>query len=571
MTILGLHGWREMEHDPAACLVVDGKLIAMAEEERFVRRKHAFDCLPTNATAYCLSQANILLDDVDLVTYGLNYKKASHLCGVVAKLDCEKFLDMLLPRKSFKYNKTPKIQFIDHHMAHAASAYHTSGFKDAAVLVIDGQGENVSTSLGYGRNGQISFFKQFPVYDSIGYLYEAVCQYIGFSVHDAGKIMGLAAYGDRDRYSFNSIALDHCGYSMGIKKYLNIDNQTTSDWQRTIIYGWKKYFSSELKWQYIPSLYSYKQNHAILGRDEVIPSRFQKDVAASLQKTVERLIIHLCAVLRKKTRSKNLVISGGVALNCSVNGKIADSSIFENIHIFPAANDAGVAVGSALYAYHQKSGAVGEKIDNIYLGPAFTDEQIKRLLCRSKIKYELVKDIEKETAKLLSEGCVVGWFQGRMEAGPRALGDRSILADPRKKENHEKVNRIKGRENWRPLSPSILYGYEGSYFENAKPSPFMLKSVKVRSDKLEKIPAVVHVDGTARPQSVSQKANLRYYNLLSEFNKITKVPLLLNTSMNGPGEPIVCSPMDAVRLFYSTGLDCLVMNNYIIKKEYEKK
>lgn len=570
MYILGLHGWSRREHDPSACLIKDGKIIAMAEEERFIRQKYAFDHLPINAIKFCLNQAKINLNQVDLVTLGYDRKKLCQLRGIDFNLNNQKIQKILLPKKYFNYSKYPNFEMVDHHLSHAASAYFTSGFNEAAVLVIDGQGEDCSTSLGYAKDGKINIFRKISIPNSLGYLYESVSKFIGFGLHGAGKVMGLAAYGDSSKYKFDNLKTNSKGYQISFATPIHLfanNKEEDIDEQQVIVHAWFGYLERKYKIKSQKTNYPYNLSAARVPKETLKLTKESKDLAASMQRRIEDTILHLCRVLKKETKSDNLVISGGVGLNCSANGKINNSGIFKNVYIFPVANDAGVSLGSALKKYYDLNKYRPREIKTVYWGPNFTNVMVRQILDDYGLEYDYHENIERITANLISQRKIIGWFQGRMEVGPRALGNRSILADPRKRKNHNFVNAIKGRENWRPLSPSILEGFENKYFEKSCYSPFMLKSFIVRKDCIDKIPAVVHFDETARPQSVSKSTNRRFYNLINEFYKITKIPILLNTSFNGRGEPIVCSPLDAIKMFCSSRLDCLVINNFLIKKK----
>jgi len=572
MYILGIHGWPKREHDSSACLIKDGKIIAMAEEERFTRKKHAFDSVPINATLFCLDQAKITLDKVDIVSIGYDRKKLCSLRGIPFDLSDQEVLETLLPKKYFNYTKYPKLRMIDHHLAHAASSYYTSGFKEAAVLIIDGQGEDCSASLGYALDGKINLFTKISIQNSLGYFYESISKFLGFGLHGAGKVMGLAAYGDSQKYQMDSYTNNNSTYEFKPTKSIEIFNikNESIDEQGIIIEAWVKYFMKELKLSPINNSYSYNHKTGRKEENSWTPTEDAKNLAASAQDLTEDILLFLCQVLKERTESNNLVISGGVGLNCSANGRIVRSGIFNNVFIFPAANDAGVALGSSLKVYYEKAKYDPCEITDVYLGPSFSNDTVEQILKRDKISYTYVKKIEQKTAELLADGGIIGWFQGRMEVGPRALGNRSILADPRSIKNRDLVNSVKNRESWRPLSPSIIEGFENQYFENPSMSRFMLMSYIVKKEASNKIPAVVHFDKTARPQIVSKLDNKRYHKLITEFYKITDVPVLLNTSFNDRGKPIVCTPEDALKMFYSSPLDYLVIDNYLLIKKDPK-
>ncbi len=564
MIILGINGWHSRSHDASACLVKEGKILAMAEEERFIREKYAFDKIPINATSYCLEEANISPNEIDVVALGWDYRLMYSLRQIEFPYNNDVILDTIFPPSKFGYKRKPKLIIVSHHLAHAASTFFTSGFDEATILVVDGQGENESTTIAYGRGNKISILKSFPIKDSLGYFYESINKYIGFHYLDSGKTMGLAPYGKIDIDFRNIIKTNNEGYIVNFKKELKYDSSCLDE-QKTLITLWhdelKKYIKLPNKVKYVFN----RTTNKIKSQFD-IPQPY-KNLAASAQDALERIMVHLVKIGIQMTGVKNVCLSGGVALNCLVNGKLLQDTPVVNLFIFPCANDAGVSVGVALYAaalYDKK--AKFSKIPHPYLGPGYENKEIEQILKSRKIHHIKLKDTCKTAAKLLAENKIIGWFQGRMEVGPRALGNRSILANPLIKSNWKKVNIIKGREPWRPLAPSILEEYKDEYFENAVSSPFMLIALKVKKDKRTIIPAVTHIDGTSRPQTVSKTTNKKFWNLINEFYKITGVPVVLNTSFNYQGEPIVCSPPDALKTFFSTPLDYLVIEDFLISK-----
>jgi len=566
MFILGINGWGNRSHDASACLIENGKLISMVEEERFLRQKHAYDALPINSTTFCLNNSKIGLDKIDFVAIGWDLPKHYQSRGLNFPKTNKKIVKHLFPKNQFKYKKYPKVIFVPHHLAHAASSFFTSGFKDAAILVADGQGEKQSTSLFRAKNNKIKLIKEFPIKDSLGYFFEAACKMVGLKTEDGGKIMGLASYGKTKIFNFDFIKLLPNGYSLGLKKDLLIKKNV--DEQEEIIKQWFKLWKNQFNITPEPPKYYF--NNKLIKR-EIDFNNKNKNFAASTQKSLEKIILHLAKILKEKSGSKNIILSGGVALNCSSNGNILDSKIFKNMYIFPASTDSGVSLGAALYVDSIKNrNRKYKRIKSPYLGPAFSNKKIKKVLDKNKIKYRFYKNISRKVAKLLTQDKIVGWFQGKMEIGPRALGNRSILADPRYKKNHKIVNKIKGRENWRPLAPSILSSHKNNYFEKNINSPFMLLAIKTNKKAEKEIPAVIHIDNTTRFQSVDN-TNKKYYNLIKEFYKMTRVPVVLNTSFNLNNEPIVCTPEDAIKTFYSSPLDCLAIGNFIINKLYEKR
>ncbi|KKS35305.1 MAG: Carbamoyl transferase [Parcubacteria group bacterium GW2011_GWC2_42_12] len=479
----------------------------------------------------------------------------------------DEILDVIFPKKIFRYDKRPKLVIVPHHIAHAASVFFTSGLKKAAILVIDGQGEDSSTSIAYGEDKTIKVLKSFPIQSSLGYFYEAVNKYIGFHYFDSGKTMGLAPYG-KSIFNFKNIKLGNSGYNIVLPRKLKYSPEHLDE-QETLVNLWHKKIKEFINQ---PNSIKYefeKSKNRIISKLEI--PQIYKDFATSAQAVLEKAIDHLAILAVKMTGCNDLCISGGVGLNCVANGKLLYNPLVKTLYIFPAANDAGVSAGAALYAsaLYDKN-ADFSRLEHIYLGPHYANRQIRKILNESKIRYKISNNICKETACLLAKNKIISWFQGKMEVGPRALGNRSILASPLKKAMWKRVNIIKGRELWRPFAPSTLEEYKDEYFENAQSSPFMLKTFRVKKNKQSLIPAVVHIDGSTRPQTVSKKTNKKLWLLINEFYKITGVPALLNTSFNRFGEPIVCTLQDAMAMFYNSGLDYLVIDNLIISKENKK-
>lgn len=562
--ILGLNGWSERGHDATACLIVDGKIVAFVEEERFTRKRYSYDSLPIMSVAYCLQEAKIGVDEVDCVVYGWNLPKTYKLRRGNFPYTEKQILETIFPSNLYKYNNLPRLEFMDHHLAHAASAYYTSGFKEASILVLDGQGEDASGTLAYGKNGKIKILEKIPISFSLGYMMEAACKYLGLRTSDAGKLMGLAGHGKNGEV-FDNIVFGKSGYSIKNFPKDNSIVKDSLDEQEKVILFWKNYFSSK------HHLEIHKKNVFDQLKGNVssrsIFNQSHKDFALSVQRTLEETIIHLTKISISKTGCRNLAIAGGIGLNCTTNGKLISEKIVDDLFVIPAANDAGVAIGAALEKANRISKLQPARLENIYLGPQYNNLQIKKVLDELKIPYKKSKVIYKLAARSLAQGKIVGWFQGRMEGGPRALGNRSILANPGDKNMHNVVNKIKSRENWRPLAPSILEEFRSEYFENSVYSPFMLQNHKVIKVKAKLVPAVVHTDLTSRYQSVKRKVNAKYYLLIKEFYKLTGLPLVLNTSFNIGGDPIVCTPEQAIKTFYSSAIDCLAVGDYWITKK----
>ncbi len=555
-------------HELAACLLKDGKLIAAVEEERFSRVKHGKkalidnpDTIPYASIDYCLQQADITLRDVEII--GLSFCPEYRLkninidpffqAGDWGSEDGEKLFHaklLSIPKKLSEYarsNIEDRIKWIPHHLCHASSAYFVSPFKTSAILSIDGIGETQSTWFGSGKNNMISEIKSMEYPNSVGFLWEKMAKFLGFSEYDAQKVMGLASYGKWRKYY---------GKLKEIVELKPNGEYTTSS--ELLKFRLDDYSSLEQLFgiRHLSTPKDLNEDHA--------------DIAASLQKVTNELFIHFGNYLADVTNSKNICLAGGVALNCVANTELMKDCKFKDIYIQPAANDAGTALGAAYYIWCQM---YGEKksfvMDHAYWGSAYRDKEIEECLVKEDVVYQRIDKIEVKAASLVAEGNIVGWFQGRMEWGPRALGNRSLLADPRNAHMQEILNlRIKRREPFRPFAPSVLKDFVKDWFIvptncSSRSIDFMEFAFPVKAKKRNLIPAVVHVDGTSRIQSVDQKTNPRYYQLISEFYKLTKVPMVLNTSFN-ENEPIVCSPVDAIRTFKRTKMDYLVLNNFLI-------
>jgi carbamoyltransferase len=549
MNILGITA--PISENTAACVLVDGKLLAFAEEERFNRVKHAPRMIPRNAIEYCLKEAGLNIGNVDFIAVGYESIGLSWTKDILTNIwegnwgklipengaYLEYFTQIMRLKRYFleldKSGKTwKKMRYINHHLAHAASTARFSGFRESVVISLDGVGENNAGLFGYFRGGKIYKIKTVPMNQSLGWLYGNTTEICGFKKHShEGKLMGLAAYGNVKPELLRGIAeLREGGYLLRG--------------------GWVKRLEKRFKRG---------------KRDEEIGQE-HKDLAATVQNFLEEAVARVAKNLHQETKIRNVSLAGGVALNCDMNAKIIALDCFDNIFIQPAVNDAGTALGAAAEVYFQETEKSCEKLAHAYFGPDYSSEKIEEIFKESKLKYRKISGIS-EVAKMLIEGKIVGWFSGRMEFGPRALGGRSILANPALPGMKDKINNfVKHREDWRPFAPSILKEYAEQYFEDYYPSPFMLLTFKTRSEKKQDVQAAIHVDQTARVQEVSKETNPRYHELISEFHKISGIPALLNTSFNDRGEPICMSPKDAIRIFYSTGLDALVIEDFIIEK-----
>ncbi len=550
-------------HDAAACLVKDGIVIAAGEEERFNRQKH-YSGLPVQAINFCLQEADITINDVDYVSfYEKPFLKFSrviidhlnsypfsfkHFLGAMPLWLSDRLLLPVVLEKEIGY--TGKVLFIKHHLAHAASSFLVSPFKEAAILTVDGVGEFATTTYGVGQGNSLSILKELHYPHSLGLLYTAVTTYLGFEANEGeGKVMGLAGYG-QPLYmkEFEKIA------SVKTDGSIQLDMDYFGFIKSTRMYS--KKFISLFGPQRIPET-------------ELTKRHF--DIAASLQKFTEDILKKMIIHILKETKQTRLCLAGGVFLNCVANSKLLSITGANNIFIQPAAGDSGGALGSALYAYNCLLGQPRIfEMKSAFLGKSYSSEEIRKVIVNSKLPYQELpeSDLTRVVAEKIAAGNIIGWFQGKMEIGPRALGNRSILADPRNPQMKDILNRkVKHREEFRPFAPAVLAEKAEDYFElQGQSSPFMLFAPEVRKNKTAVIPGVTHVDNTARVQTVKNTDNPRFYKLLKDFEILTGVPIIINTSFNLRGEPIVNTPQEAIACFLSTGLDYLVLENYILEK-----
>jgi carbamoyltransferase len=593
-SILGISAFY---HDSAASLVVDGKIIAAAQEERFTRKKHDSG-YPLNAVNYVLEEGNIELSEVDhivffekpflkferlLETYlafspfGFKSFSMSMPIWLKEKLFQKKFLFDKLKEHDENFKDINKINFSEHHYSHAASAFFPSPFEESIVLTLDGVGEWATTTVAIGKGNNLKILKEISFPHSLGLLYSAFTYYTGFKVNSGEyKVMGLAPY--------------------GTPKYKDIILEKLLDLKEDGSFRIKmKYFNYATGLTMTNDKFSKLFGHPVRNPDKDLLTQFHMDIAASVQAVTEEIVLKIVRDISSEYNIKNLCLAGGVALNCVVNGKILKNKIFKDIWIQPAAGDAGGSLGAALAFWHtslNKPRKVNSKDDmqGSYLGPQFNNEHIEEKLKFLKAKYVKLTDekLSEIVAKQLSEEKTVGWFQGRMEFGPRALGARSIIADPRSERMQKELNlKVKFRESFRPFAPSVLREDISDWFELDHDSPYMLFVANVKKSKqikmsdqdnklfgIEKlnikkseIPAVTHVDYSARIQTVHRETNIKYYNLLKKFKEITDCPILVNTSFNVRGEPIVCSIEDAYNCFMGTNLDILVCENFVLYKK----
>ena len=596
-TILGISAFY---HDSAASLIVDGEIKAAAQEERFSRKKHDAS-YPFNAISYVLKEQGITLNEVDYVVFfekpflkferlletymafapkGFKSFSLSMPIWLREKLFQKKFLFENLKRHDEKFNYINKIKFSEHHFSHAASAFYPSPFKEAIVLTLDGVGEWATTTVAIGKGNNLRILKEIYFPHSLGLLYSAFTYYTGFKVNSGEyKVMGLAPYGKpkyKELIIKNLMDLKEDGSFKLNMKYFNYATGLTMT---------NKNFSNLF-------------GQPVRDPKKDLLKEFHMDIASSIQAVTEEIILRLTKNIANEYNIKNLCLAGGVALNCVANGRILKEKNFENIWIQPAAGDAGGSLGAALAYWHSEldnpRNDVRDKMRGAYLGPHYDNDYIEKQLRSLKANFKKKTDSEISllVAKELSNNKTVGWFQGRMEFGPRALGGRSILADPRSDKMQKELNlKIKFRESFRPFAPSVLREDVSEWFDLDCDSPYMLLVSEVKKNKqismtekdkmlfgIDKlnvkkssVPAITHVDYSARIQTVHKDTNPKYYNLIKEFKKITNCPVLVNTSFNVRGEPIVCSIEDAFNCFMGTNLDILVIENFILYKDDQDK
>lgn len=547
-------------HDSSACIVRDGELLFAVAEERLSRVKHDAR-FPNNAIRACLDFAKASVNQLDEVclgwpTIGPLYRHdlkcfatgqmpLTYLNGLNSTLYFLSMWHQESGAKKFTQQFGPtraKMRFVDHHLAHAISAYAYSGFDEAAVAVMDGRGAWEATSLWHGRNGRLEHLLTIPFPDSIGFFYSGFTEFLGFTPNsDEWKVMGLAPYGKPGVDLSAFIDLKVAPYLIHARPLAT--NGASSHARMTALLGPPRTPESEID-----------DRH--------------KDIAYAVQEACETAMMNVVRLAIEKTGCRNVCLAGGVALNSKANGKIAASGMVNQIFVQPAASDDGVALGAALAPYLDAGGKLPNKaMRHGYWGPSFDDASIEAALRTYKLRCSKVGDPAGTAAELLSQGKILGWFQGRMEFGPRALGGRSILADPRDPEMNAKVNNaVKFREWWRPFAPSLKKEAAIEYLESATDSPFMILTAQVHAEKRGVIPAVTHVDGSARPQTVEKEINPLYWRLIDEFGKRTGVPVVMNTSFNLRGEAIVHTPTDGIRTFFSSGMDALVIGSFLVEK-----
>jgi carbamoyltransferase len=572
MNVLGVNAYHG---DASAALVVNGELIAAVEEERFTRLKHDTS-FPHRSIRFCLESAGLRPEDLDHValsrdpTANLSKRVLHAVKDRAGRRVAAKRAGNL--RKILRARRTlaeglgigadrvrARMHFVEHHRAHIASSFLVSPFDRAAVLSLDGFGDMVSAMWGIGEGTRLHITDEVSFPHSLGVYYTAVTQYLGFLKYgDEYKVMGLASYGEPTYLdAFHRIVRSEgIRFSLGLEHFRHHVEGAAMTWDGG---------SPEL-----PPLWG-EGMERLLGPSrgtEELEDR-HRNVASSLQRRLEEVVLEMLRQLHVDTGVDTLCLAGGVALNCVVNGKIFDETPFREVYIQPAAYDGGTSVGAAFYVLHHKLGVPrGFVMDHAYFGPEFAAAEMRQALKGARVRFEEIDDrtLISRTADALADGKVVGWYQGRMEFGPRALGNRSILTDPRRREMKDILNaRIKHREPFRPFAPVVLEEATGSYFTHSYPSPFMLMTYPVRPEKIDEIPAPTHVDGTGRLQTVRRNQNERYYDLIDAFRQRTGVPVLLNTSFN-ENEPICCTPQEAVETFVRTKMDVLAIGNFFAAK-----
>lgn len=600
MTILGISAFY---HDSAAAIIQDGKIVAAAQEERFTRKKHDAS-FPINAVKFCLKQAGKEISELDAIAFYdkplLKFERLLETYYGFAPRGLQSFITSMpvwIKEKIFLkrviheeleelegYNRKIKLLFPEHHLSHAASAFYSSPFAESAILTIDGVGEWATASIGLGKGNSIEIVKELRFPHSVGLLYSAFTYFLGFKVNSGEyKLMGLAPYGIADSDEVNRFVGIIREHLVDIKEdgsiHLNQDYFNYATGLRMVF---------DVKWE---KLFGFKKREE---EDEL--QQQHCNLAYAIQKVTEEIVIRMAAEAQRVTGSKNLCMAGGVALNCVANGHLMKQKIFERIFIQPASGDAGGALGAAQAAYfihfgkERKVTGESDEMQGSYLGPEFSDMEIELALKKFnavRIRFDNLESLMEQVAKLINEGNVVGWMQGRMEFGPRALGNRSILGDARNPEMQKKLNlKIKYREGFRPFAPSVLAEDCKSYFELDAPSPYMLLVAPVAPNMRTKlpdnyaslplmqrlyhlrsnIPAVTHVDFSARVQTIHKETNPRFYLLLQKFKSLTGCSVMVNTSFNVRGEPPVCTAGDAYRCFMRTEMDYLVVGNFLLKK-----
>ena len=557
-----------------ACLVQGGQLVAMAEEERFTRVKRASESFPEKAIRYCLEQGGTSLGDTEALAVAWDHAKypekmnaymksipdreldpyadtfewSSHLrlSEMAARFKIQTGLRRIDPKASCE------ITFYSHHYCHAASVHHFSGFERSSVLVMDGSGEEIATSMWLGDGDAIQLLEEYKLPHSLGWYYAAITEYLGFEAYDGeGKVMGLAPYGS-----------PNAEVAAKLRRFCQPDKEHAYSIDPTYVYYGQRTYSRRFTDKLVDLLGSPRPPGA-----ELTP--YYESIAFEAQKLLEEIATALTLKLLARTGVRNLCVSGGVAMNCKMNGILSGIDGVDDIFINPASHDSGAAMGAAILAHCDRGGNPRQnRLTHAFWGPEFTDEEIESVLRHCQLSYRRSESISADCAALLADGKIVGWFQGRAEIGARALGGRSILANPLIREMKDVINaRVKYREGFRPFAPSMIEEVKHRYMVEPKDSPFMILAYPVREEFREVFPAVVHVDGSVRPQTVSKRDHPLFWQMLTAFGERTGHPVVLNTSFNVRGEPIVNTPLDAVRCYFSTGMDALSIGNYLLEKD----
>jgi len=565
--------------DPAAALVRDGRVVAYVEEERLVRYKHAPNFFPVRSIQSCLELGGIELKDVDLFVYGWDARAygGGDMARFYDKVN-EKFppdegtrrwqqrnVGMFTPaslRRALEANLVPAfgvrpeeiapLEFYPHHRTHAACAYYLSPYAEALVLTLDGSGDSDCTTLWHGKGAEMHPLHRIEIPHSLGWFYAAMTEYLGFQAYDGEyKVMGLAAYG-RENLEVR-------------KKLEKIVRPAANGWAYEVDPRFIHHGAHTYSDRFTDALVELIGPPPRQGKRRLDP--MHEDIAFETQRLLEETVLRLVAHWAKETGLRKLCIGGGVGLNVKMNSRIHRMDLFDDVFAFPIPNDSGLAIGAAVGVWVDKTKQRPEPLQHVYWGPAYSDDEIEHQLRSCGLAYRRCDDIAEETAALLAAGKVVGWFQGRLEGGPRALGGRSILADPRVVEARDRVNAaVKFREYWRPFCPSLTEESAARFMKKGGKAPFMILAFEATDEAIQKLPAVVHVDGTMRAQTVDAASNPRYHALLTAFERRTGVPCVLNTSFNIKGEAIVCTPRDALRTFWTTGLDALAIGAFLVEK-----
>lgn len=570
MKILGIAA--PFGHDHAAALLIDGKVVAAAEEERFTRKKHADGQLAVNAVKFCLTQAGLKPDDIDYVAHpwsfeALRARRLEYFLRTILTKPSraykkffrnkrelqgqQKFISETLQAAGFDMSRT-KVKWVEHHLAHAASSFYFSGMDEAAVLSIDAGGELVSTLLGYANREGIFKVKEIIAPDSLGDFYATMTDYLGFERGDGEyKVMGMAPFGESEK-----VNLRHIIWWDEKRKTYHCNDEYV--WvNRSKRFRPEKVYSKKMVQEFGPE------------REGDGLSEPYIHIAAATQKALEEVTCNLIDTYLKDILQKhgNLCFAGGCALNVAMNRVLLERPYIRNLWVQPAANDSGTALGAAAYVAAQMQDTC-EVMQHAYLGPEYSNKQIEEELRKWLFPFSLEKDICAGTAQLLTEDKIVGWFQGRMEWGPRALGNRSILGNPTIRGTADRINAIiKFREKWRPFCPSILKEHAAEILNSTHPAPFMTIAFMANPEWKKRIPEVIHVDGTCRPQVVDKETNPKYYRVIDEFYRRTRVPVVINTSLNRRGEPMICSPADAMLMFKESGLEYLAIGDFLVRKK----